>query len=1015
MTTTVARRAGITFETWRPPVPSPLPRMDVAAFVGLAASGPLDVPVAVESSAEFHEIFGDDLRLGIARDGNEIIYAELAPAVRQFFRAGGQRCWVVRVASGAVTNRFPLPGVLAVDDQSALTAAHMVARSPGAWSDPLELNCTLRARPVGVRWDPAATADKPLIGVAPVAGGELLRLTAMARRSLVGFVQVPLDENTRRRGPAAADVTIDLTTARWFRRERRSLTTDWSSADAHLLTTTPDGATAEEPMWDARYRRLPGALVVDAAGPAAVLLRPGAWVRVQRGTIVYYAVVRQITEQRRPQARALVEAVDFWRTVEPATALNSANPPRRIRADVVTLDVMVRNGQATVRDEDRALGDGHPRFLGDVPDDAACYGSDRVEAGGARRFPLASAYAKARAPKDTTPVRPGLLLPLGVPMLPRHEWFQARIPTTESALERDGVAVFEAGLFFDHDLADVPAARLLDHAFRIQYLEHRGSEPRRLRGMHALLAVAEPSMIAVPDAVHRPALPRLPLSGWLGVPRNVRIEASTDSEAVVAWDGPRGATSFRVERTLDPRFTKDVVELPGGTFVFDPAGTPTRYFFRVQPRSANGRIGPWSETVWMTLPRRDFLACADDQPTAPVLRLRDAGDTLELRWTQPAGAVADTFELQASQDPSFAGGGTTLYRGPAQRYKVWDLATPLAALRQTGRLQGEVSVPDLFFRVTASVDGRATPWSNSVRHRGIGSLSPRARSMGGGPAQEATELLAIHVALIRLCAARGDVHAILSLPMTWRAAAVNDHLATLAAKLANTREAAGASDDDDPFGRLLSFGSAWHPWLVARETTDDHAAIFPMAPDGLIAGTIAARTLGGGAWLDPSNQLLPGVLQLTPELNLSELETLSPRLNLLRQIPQGHTTLTAQTLANRPELTELGVRRLLILIRRLVMREGATYAFLPHDASLRRLIQREFERVLGDLFARGALAGNDPEEAYRVVVNDSVNPARAMEEGRLVVELWVAPSHPLAFLMIRLVQMGEELLSVQEA
>ncbi len=1027
----VARTAGITFETWRPPLANPLPRMDVAAFVGLAASGPVDVPVAVESSDEFHDIFGDDLRLGVASDGNAVVYAELAPAVRQFFRAGGRRCWIVRVASGAVANRFPLPGLLAETDAAAPpTAAHLVARSPGSWSDSLAVNCTLRTRSIGARWDPTAPGDAPIIDVAPAAGGDLLRLALAGDPSLVGFAPVPERSRRGRRGPTVATVAIDLRTAVWFQSESPEMTTGWQSCVASVLTTALDGTTAAMILAAAQFRRLPGTLVIESDGPSAPVLRPGAWVRVKcqpanpsAASIEYYAMVQQVMEQSRgPQSsRVLIEAVDFWRTVSPEVALDVARLSSEIRADVLTLDVTMRSGHATERLEDLGLVDGHPRFIGDVPDDATWYGARRDEiatttptqsAARPRRFPLASPYPGPRATEDVGPMRPALLLPLGVLSLPREDWFQARIPTTDSALERDGVAVFAAGLFFDRALAEVPAARLLDRAFQIQYLERPDARPVALRGMHALLGVAEPSMIAVPDAVHRPAIPRLPLSGWLDAPSNMRVYATSDREARLDWDSPSGATSFRVQRALDPLFTQDVVELPDRVFAFDALAMPTRFFLRVQAQGPDGRIGPWSETVWITLPRRDFLACVDDQPSAPALQLQQAGDTVELQWTQPASLVADTFELQSSQDPSFTG-TTVLYRGPSQHFDVWDLATRLAGLRQVGPLE-ETSIPDLFFRVSATIEGRATPWSNTVRRPGLAGTSPGARTMAPG-VSDASELVAIHAALVRLCAARGDMHAILSMPMTWHASQVNDHLAELAARLSQPREAPGGSDDDAQLDRILSFGAAWHPWALVRETSDEpRGAVFATAPDGLIAGTIAARTIATGAWLSPANQLLPGVLQLTPTLSPDEIRSLSPHLNLLREIPQGHTTLSARTLANRPQLLELGVRRLLILVRRLAVREGAAYAFLPNDATLRRLVQREFERVLGDLFARGALAGSEPEDAYRVVVDDSVNPSRAVEEGRLVVELWIAPSQPLVFLTIRLVQGGEELLSVQE-
>jgi phage tail sheath protein FI len=89
--------------------------------------------------------------------------------------------------------------------------------------------------------------------------------------------------------------------------------------------------------------------------------------------------------------------------------------------------------------------------------------------------------------------------------------------------------------------------------------------------------------------------------------------------------------------------------------------------------------------------------------------------------------------------------------------------------------------------------------------------------------------------------------------------------------------------------------------------------------------------------------------------------------------------------------------------------------FRPNDDSLRRLVQREFERVLGDLFVRGAFAGFSHDEGYRVVVDSGVNTPQSLEAGRFIVELRVAPSHPLMFLTVRLVQEGGALLALQEA
>ena len=106
---TTARLPGIYFQADPVEPPEVLPRMDIAAFVGFAPAGPLHVPVPIEDTVRFRQIFhpANDsespalypLAWDAARGSFE--YAHLGPAVEAFFRNGGRRCWVVRVASVA--------------------------------------------------------------------------------------------------------------------------------------------------------------------------------------------------------------------------------------------------------------------------------------------------------------------------------------------------------------------------------------------------------------------------------------------------------------------------------------------------------------------------------------------------------------------------------------------------------------------------------------------------------------------------------------------------------------------------------------------------------------------------------------------------------------------------------------------------------------------------------------------------------------------------------------------------
>jgi phage tail sheath protein FI len=105
----------------------------------------------------------------------------------------------------------------------------------------------------------------------------------------------------------------------------------------------------------------------------------------------------------------------------------------------------------------------------------------------------------------------------------------------------------------------------------------------------------------------------------------------------------------------------------------------------------------------------------------------------------------------------------------------------------------------------------------------------------------------------------------------------------------------------------------------------------------------------------------------------------------------------------------LNVRRLLVLLRRLALREGATYVFEPNDDVLRRSVRRSFTRFMTELFRRGAFSGVTEAQSFQLLMDGTLNTQADQDAGRFIVELRVAPSVPLRFLNVRLQQIGERL------
>ncbi len=162
-----------------------MPVMDVPVFVGFAAKGPLDRPVAIDSAASFEAVFGGLLDLVQAGDdASKRLVAHLQPAVAAFFAGGGRRCHVIRVAGVAASARFAVPGLRLARLAGAMwTVAgsdfELRANSPGAWADRLELSARVRSQAL-------RKADR-------VAQGDVLRARRPALPGLPAFKRVRAD------------------------------------------------------------------------------------------------------------------------------------------------------------------------------------------------------------------------------------------------------------------------------------------------------------------------------------------------------------------------------------------------------------------------------------------------------------------------------------------------------------------------------------------------------------------------------------------------------------------------------------------------------------------------------------------------------------------------------------------------------------------------------------------------------------------------------------------------------
>jgi hypothetical protein len=961
MATPALRLPGVTFEAPTPAPEEGLPRMDVAAFVGFAAAGPLHTPVAVESARRFRDVFGPDPAHGpdpaLAWDDErgEQRRAHLGGAVEAFFANGGVRAWVVRVADRqqAVRHVFRVPGLIAADtrDDSPVPAVEARARAAGSWCEDLAVGTALFRDPLRLRSD---LAGPPIV---LAIGGYHVNLSAERSRVQPGDL---------------LEVTFGAT--------------------GPVLLLFAERVTA-----------VPGGLRVESAAATAGVTAGAFW--VQPAAITSPPADAADPDSTPPLPLAEADGL--------AAALGALGSPA-VRPTVRRLSfelLVFRGTEQHRRLGDLAFGSAHPRFWATLPLDEELFELPIGVAVPTEPVGLAREASSPRFPLAGPEGAPAAYyLPWGMGRQRRPEaalGLDAEDTAGSSALERDGLAVFGPGLFVDERLARVGAGALLGEA------EHRFYVARqRLLGIHSLLPIEEASLVAVPDAVHRGWSRELPEEpSPLGAPTLDAIpEADSAGRHHLGWSAVAGAQDYALQWDLDPAFPAAVPAFEGEDLqaaVTLPEACPREVFFRVRALR-EGEVGPWSNTRVARLPQEDFAPCEPGRPGALVLDFTgDSSPGPALTWTTEDASLPlpDAWQIEVATDAGFAAASEYAPDDMVQGY------APLPRRRFAAR----------YYRVRGVQDGVHGPWSNTVR---VGATERAAFTEIAVREFDATALLAVHRALLRFAAARGDLLAVLSLPDHFRTAEALEHAGRLTP--GGPEEEPAPAPPAPLFPRVqpltegeapvLSFGALYHPWTVTRAGTAADAPLRRLPPDGAASGLMAEVALVGGAWRAPANRALAGVLALDPTLGPGAWgQLVSARVNTLLNDPRGFLTLSEETLGGEGGLERIHIRRLMTLLRRLALREGQRFVFEPHGAALLRQVQALFERFLGALFQRGAFAGSDASEAFRVVTDATVNPPASVERGRLVVELRVAPAAALNFLTVRLVTTGPAGLAVEEA
>lgn len=214
------------------------------------------------------------------------------------------------------------------------------------------------------------------------------------------------------------------------------------------------------------------------------------------------------------------------------------------------------------------------------------------------------------------------------------------------------------------------------------------------------------------------------------------------------------------------------------------------------------------------------------------------------------------------------------------------------------------------------------------------------------------------------------------------------------------------------FDSERGFAALYYPWVRVVDPLKLRGnPVRTIPPCGHIAGLYARSDFTVGVHKAPANGELFWAEDVTVVINDDQQAILNPDgINCIRAFPgRGIRVYGARTISSNPDWRYINVRRLMSMIEEAVDESTQWAVFEPHDFNLRRSLILSVSGFLETIWRQGALVGGSPEEAYYIKCDDTNNPPEIVDQGKIITDIGVAPTHPAEFIVFRVGRTIEEL------
>jgi phage tail sheath protein FI len=174
-----------------------------------------------------------------------------------------------------------------------------------------------------------------------------------------------------------------------------------------------------------------------------------------------------------------------------------------------------------------------------------------------------------------------------------------------------------------------------------------------------------------------------------------------------------------------------------------------------------------------------------------------------------------------------------------------------------------------------------------------------------------------------------------------------------------------------------------------------------------MAGIYARVDGDRGVHKAPANETVNVITKFAQDVSQREQDVLNPiGINALRFFPQrGYRVWGARTLSSDTTWKYINVRRLFIFVEKSIQVGTQWVVFEPNDEPLWSRVRQTIENFLTTVWRSGALQGLTPKDAFYVKCDLGVTMTQDdIDNGRLIVEIGIAPVKPAEFVIFRIQQ-----------